>query len=208
MNKSENANKVKTVATPFEDVEQLHETAGSAAVIERLIETLRSEKNYHKLFDALLLKVRFEMGLPLVGASSFDDVPPERQTEFEEQYVAAARDVGEALLAEGNIPQAWVYLRTIQESGPVRAAIDALPLPDESDEATEEIINIALNEGVHPVRGFELLLRTHGTCNTITAFDQQAPGLAPDDHKHVAGLLVRKLYDDLCGTLRKKSGRS
>jgi len=196
--------KAKTVTTPFEDVEQLHETAGSAAVIDRLIETLRLEKSYHKLFDALLLKVRFEMGLPLVGASSFDDVPPEKQAEFEEQYVAAARDVGELLLAEGDIPQAWVYLRTIQEPDKVRAAIEVLPLPDESDEQTEEIINIALNEGVHPVRGFELLLRTHGICNTITSFDQQAPQLSPDDRQRVAAHLVRELYDDLCRTLREE----
>ena len=196
--------KVMTAATAFEEIEQLHETAGAAAMIDRLIETLRSEKNYHRLFDALLLKVRFEMGLPLVGTSSFDDVPAEKQAAFEERYVAAARDTGESLLAEGDIPQAWVYLRTIQEPEKVRAAIEALPLPDESDEKTEEIINIALNEGVHPVRGFELLLRTHGICNTITAFDQQAPQFSPGDRRHVAELLVHELYDDLCRTLRQE----
>ena len=69
----------------------------------------------HRLFDAILLKKKFEMGLPLSRPTSFDNVPEERQAEFEEAYISAARRVGQSFLAENNIPQAWIYLRTIRE---------------------------------------------------------------------------------------------
>ena len=47
-----------------------------------------------------------------------------KRDEVEKTYIAAAREVGELLLQEGAIPQAWMYLRTIREPQKIAAAIE------------------------------------------------------------------------------------
>jgi hypothetical protein len=187
----------------FQELDQLHAGRGAAAAIERVIETLRQNRDYHRLFDALLLQKKFEMGLPLAQPTSFDDVSEAKREEFEEAYIAAARQVGELLLAEGRLSQAWIYFRTIREPERVRDAIEAIDIRNELDEATEDVIQVALYEGANPVKGLEIMLRTHGTCNTITTLDQQMHLLSPADRHRAATLLVRNLYDDLKHTLQR-----
>ena len=69
-------------------------------------------------------------------------------------------------------------------------------------EETEELLNIALYEGANPVKGLEIMLKTHGTCNTVTALDQTIQQLSPEDRARAADLLVSVLYDDLKHTLQ------
>ncbi|MCH7988641.1 MAG: hypothetical protein IID46_05740 [Planctomycetes bacterium] len=188
----------------FETIEQWNQTQGAAAAIDRLVETLQADKDYHKLFDALLIKKKFEMGVSLVRPTSFDDVPQEKQEEFEEHYVDTARTIGLLFLEQKNIPQAWIYLRTIREIEPVKQAIEEIEISREPSEETEELLNIALHEGAHPVKGLEMMLATHGTCNTVTALDQTINQLSPEDRHRAAGLLITVLYDDLKYTLQQE----
>lgn len=188
----------------FEQLAELHQSEGAAAAIDRLIETLTAQREYHRLFDALMLRKKFEMGLPLVQPTSFDDVPANQQVEFEESYIEAARAAGAQLLQAGKIPEAWVYFRTIREPGPVREALEGLGADLEPGEQTEQLIQVALYEGANPVKGLELLLDTHGTCSTITALDQVAQQLSADDRTRASALLVRQLYDDLTRTVRQE----
>ncbi|MCH8828965.1 MAG: hypothetical protein IID45_05245 [Planctomycetes bacterium] len=190
--------------TTFDEIEQLTKTKGREPVIARLIESLRERKEYNRLFDALLLKKKAELGLPLVQPTSSDDVPEEKLDEFEAHYVETAREIGKLLLQDGDIPQAWVYLRMIREPGPIRDALEALDARQEGSEKTDELINIALYEGVHPVKGLEILLRVNGTCNTVTALDQQIHQLNPADRSAAATLIVSELYDDLSQTVRSE----
>jgi tetratricopeptide (TPR) repeat protein len=188
----------------FETIEQWNQTQGAAAAIDRLIETLQADQDYHKLFDALLIKKKFEMGLPLVRPTSFDDVPSNKQQEFEESYVETARKIGLLFLEQKNILKAWIYLRTIHEIEPVKQAIEAMEISREPSEETEELLNIALHEGVHPVKGLEMMLATHGTCNTVTALDQTINQLSSEDRQRAVQLLVTVLYDDLKHTLQQE----
>ncbi len=183
----------------YEQLAKTHETSGAEAAIDQLIATLRDEKNYDRLFDALLLKRRHEMDLPLVRPTSFDNIPEDRRDEFEEHYVNAAREIGELHLADGSIPRAWIYLRTIREPEKIAQAVNDYEPGGESD---EEIIDIALYQGVAPVKGLEMLLASHGTCNSITVLDQQFMQLVPDVRQECAALLVRTLYRDLCATIK------
>src|SRR6185369_10304952 len=100
----------------FAELESLRKTKGPEAAIEHLITALRNDKKYHNLFDALLMRKKLALGAPLVRPTSFDDVPEGKRDEFEKAYVAAAREVGESLLKENAIGQAWMYLRTIRET--------------------------------------------------------------------------------------------
>jgi tetratricopeptide (TPR) repeat protein len=188
--------------TSFAELETLHRTAGAAAAIERLIESLRASRDYRRLFDALLLKKRHQMGLPLAQPTSLD-VPEEKREEFEQAFIAAAREIGELFLQQGQIPQAWGFLNMIREPEKVRQAIERLDPRSDSGEPMDAVLQIALYEGAHPVKGLELLLHSHGTCNTITAMDQVAPQMKPEDRKRAAALLVREIYDDLRETLNR-----
>lgn len=188
--------------TLFQELQQLKDSSGAGAVIDRLIDTLRAKKDYHRLFDAQLLRKKQEMGLPLTRPTSFQDVPAERKEEFEKAYVDAAREAGQSLLQEGKLSQAWMYFQAIREPDAVRRMIDSLPVPREPDQETEEIINLAFFQGVNPVKGVELMLRAHGTCSTITALDQQFPQMSTEDRARAAAVMVRSLYEDLTHSVR------
>ena len=184
----------------FEQLDELHRTPGAASAIERLIASLREAGEYRRLFDALLLKRRFEMGLPLAQPASLE-VPEERRDEFEKAFVDAAREVGQLCLEAGNIPLAWGFLDMIREPQAVVEAIERYPASREYSEEQERVIEVALYQGAHPVKGLELLLRSHGTCNTVTAFNQAAGQMKPEQRRQAAALLVRELYADLRGTV-------
>lgn len=185
----------------FARLEELQQNDGSQATLDQLATVLTEEENYHRLFDVLLMQKKLELGLPLVRPTSFEDVPDDLRTGFEEHYVESARRVGGLLLDCGRVGDAWAYFQTIQEPGPVREALEKVSVVSEDDDRTEELINVALYEGAHPVKGLELMLNSRGTCNTITALDQQIMQLPPDDRRAAAQLLVRQLYGDLCHTI-------
>jgi hypothetical protein len=181
----------------FATIEKIRQASGPAAAISELLRTLESRGELHRLFDAMLLKKKFEMGLPLTRPTTFDNVPEERQTEFEQAYIAAARRIGEAFLAENNIPQAWIYLRTIREPEGVAKALEKIPVGNGLPENIDDLISVALYERANPVKGLELMLESRGTCNTITAFDQAVPQITPEERVRGAELLVRHLYGEL-----------
>jgi hypothetical protein len=151
------------------------------------------------LLDALLLKARHELGLPLIQAGDLAGLAEPLRTDFEERYVEAIRTVGTRLLDAGDIPGAWPYFRAIGETEPVAEAIAAY-IPSEDEERLGAIIEVAFNQGANPRRGFELILDQYGTCSAITAFEH----LPPDEATRVAAAdrLVRRLHDDLVANLR------
>jgi hypothetical protein len=178
----------------FDELASIHKARGPEAAIDHLIAVLRSEKRFHPLFDALLMKKRLEMGLGLVRPTSLKDVPDGQRDEFEKYYIDSAREVGQLLLDDRAIPQAWNYLRAINEPQRVAAAIGAIP---EGETVPDEVVEIALFQGVAPVKGLSLYLASHGTCSTITAFEQLSTQLPADARRQCAQTLVSKLYNDL-----------
>jgi hypothetical protein len=181
----------------FAKIDEVLRTQGPAAAVSELVRTLEAGHDWHRLFDALLLQKKLEMGLPTARPASFDQVPESRQPEFEESYVEAARRVGRAFLAENNIPQAWMYLRTVREPQAVAEALDRIDSQNGLPENIDDLISIALYERANPVKGLELMLKSRGTCNTISAFDQAIGQLSSDERLHGAELLVNHLYDEL-----------
>lgn len=183
---------------------QLTETkpAGATAVFEKLLETLRVQKDFHHLFDATLMRKKHELGLPLMRPTSLDDVPTEKRTDFEKTYVDTAREVGHLFLQAGKISDAWLYFRTIREPEPVAKALAAMPSRRDPGDETEELIQVALFDGANPAKGVEWMLRTHGTCSTITSLEQQMARIPAADRKRCAAILVRHLYNDLTESVR------
>jgi hypothetical protein len=56
---------------------------------------------------------------------------------------------------------------------------------------------------VHPVKGVQMLLRTHGMCNTITSLDQAMPSLSAEQRRECAKVMIRELYGELTETVRR-----
>ncbi|HZT83111.1 MAG TPA: hypothetical protein VFA26_22980, partial [Gemmataceae bacterium] len=95
----------------------------------------------------------------------------------------------------GNIPQAWAYFRMLGEPGPVRDALDR-HTPGE-DEDVQQLIQIALYEGVHPQKGFGWVLERYGICNAITTLGGYDFSACPDARTWCIGRAVRALHDEL-----------
>jgi len=178
--------------------------AGPSGALQHLLTVLLEERNYHKLFDALLLQQKLELGAPLTRPTVFDDVAPERRDDFEKGYIAAAKQVGGLLLADQKLGQAWVYFHAIREVEPIRTALADFPIPREPSDQSEEIIDLALFKGILPVKGVQIMLRTHGTCSTITALDQQFSQLKSEDRGACAAEMVRQVHGDLMQNIKQE----
>lgn len=183
--------------TPFAELQNQHQAGGPAAVFDRLAALLLDQRDYHKLFDALCARKKFELGAPLHRPTSFEDIPLEKRDDFEVAYMNAAREVGQLLLADQKLGQAWIYFHAIRETQPVRDAIDAVPIPREANDTSEELIDLAFYKLAHPVKGMQIMLRTHGTCSTITSLDQQFQNMTPEQRAQCAAILVKSLHGDL-----------
>lgn len=188
----------------YTELEELKTQQGPAAVLQKLAETLRENAQFHQLFDALLMQKKHSLGLPLLRPTSFDDVPADKRDDFEATYVAAAREVGKLLLDDKQLGQAWMYMRTIREPEVIKAAIEKL---DSKTDYSEEAIDIALYQGIAPVKGLEMMLCSHGTCSSITALDQQFMRLEPTARTQCAALLVKRLYEDVTQTIQHEVER-
>lgn len=176
------------VADLFDELDQAFGQGGSPAAFDALITRLQEEKRYAHLFEARLMRKRHELGLPLAG---------EAASALPQDFVAnAAREAGEAYLAAGDIGRAWPYYRALQEPGPVKAAIEQTPVED----AKDEIIEVALYERVHPVRGYQMVLSTHGSCRAITCIDQYPD---PESREAALEILVKALHGELIGNLAR-----
>jgi hypothetical protein len=186
-------------SSPFDSLDQALRSEGPAAAIDELLRRLDERGEHRALLDALLLKARHELGLPLIADGDASNLPEPVRTQFEDRYVEAIRTVGGKILALGDVPGAWPYFRTIGETGPIVQAIEAY-VPVEDDPRLASIIDVAFNQGAHPRKGFGMILDHYGTCSAITAFEH----LPRDEATRAAcaDRLVRQLHQQLTTNLR------
>lgn len=187
------------VESEFEQLQETLERGGVPAALEQLADYLRQHKKYHELFEALKMKVRHELGLPLTYSDAGDELDETTRTKLEDGLIDACRDVGTALLREGSIREGWMYLRPV---GDRAAAADELARIASNEENIEALIEVALHEGVDPRRGYGLVLEHHGTCNAITTYESVVVRQDKAAQQAAAGLLVEHVHAELLATLR------
>jgi hypothetical protein len=180
----------------FDELERALESGGAAAAFDLLTRNFRAEKRYPLLFEAMIMNKRRQLGLPLIATGSLEDIPSETQSQLHEAYVAAAREVGGLFLSDGDIPAAWPYFRASGDPEPVAAAIEK----ETAREGIEPIIDIAFNEGVHPYKGFQLIMAQYGLCRAITVLEQYPHRKGRED---CVDLLVRSLHVEVLESLRR-----
>jgi hypothetical protein len=187
-------------STVFDDLERTLGAEGPIPAIDRLCSGLRERKEYGNLFYALLLKKRHELGVLPVPTAPSQSLPPALHTQYEDAIREAGREIGQLFLNEGDIPQAWVYLRMLGEPARIAAALDRYQ-PKE-DEDIQQLVHIAFYEGVNPRKGFEWILTRFGLCNAITTLSSQDLGHPTEVRQACIQRLVRALYEELTERLR------
>ncbi len=180
-------------------------SAAPDSVLDAVERALLAQKDYHRLFDAKLIRVRNGLGLSITQPTSLKEIPAEHEKAFREAYTKAARETGQLFLDGGQLADAWAYFRTIQETEPVRQAIakQVAEVSAEPGPHLDELLNLALYEGAHVVEGLKLLLKTHGVCNTVTAMGQLLAQMTADERRQAAAVMVRTIYSDLQHNVRR-----
>jgi hypothetical protein len=187
-------------STALDELQTRLEQQGTIAAIDQLCTKLRDDQDYHNLFYALLLKKRHELGVMPVPTSPALKLPKEVHQEYEEAIRQAGHTVGELFLAAGNIPQAFPYFNMIHEREPVVAALEKYR-PGENDDC-DAVVNIAYHQGVHPRRGFDLILERFGICSAITTLGGQHFPFGAEVRDYCIQRVVRALYEELRARLR------
>jgi hypothetical protein len=185
----------------FDAIDRVLDDSGPSEALDRLVAWYDERGDARGLLDALLLKARHELGLPLVQVGPLADIPEPARSAYEDRYVEAIRRVGRKLLDAGDLVAAWPYYRVLGERDDIARAIERYkPSGEPGDETLGGVVDIAFNQGVHPRRGFELILDHYGACSTITAFEH----LPPDESVRVAcaDRLIRHLHDQLVTNIR------
>ncbi|MFM9198060.1 MAG: hypothetical protein ACKOWG_20430 [Planctomycetia bacterium] len=182
---------------------------GTAAMFETLAASLKARGRWHALFDLRLLEARLALGLPATG--DLGDVPAALRDELDERSLAACREVGWPLLDAGQVAAAWMYLRAAAAPADIteRLARLAAGIMANGDVATDEaaaerlqeIVHVALWEGIDPALGIDLVIRTQGTCNSITAYEQAVSRLPARRQAPAAGVLVHHLHGEVSRAL-------
>ena len=174
-------------------------TGTSDELFDRLTHELAAAGRWHELFEARLVAARARLGIPPVGPPRLDELPEPQRTELEQDYTAACREVGGLLVDAGRLREAWQYLRAAGEKQPLHQALSrAVPNADNID----ELIELALHEGIDVERGYAWLLGHFGTCNAITTLEGIAPQLSPTELTACATALLRHTDRELRGNLR------
>lgn len=182
----------------YDEIRALFAQSPSAGV-DALLAKLGDSCEHHALFRAKLLRKRLELGLPLINPGDLKTAPSDAREAYENFVEEACREIAARYLAEGNIPQAWRYYRTIGDTKPIREALEKA----DAKTATDEMIDIALNQGAHPMRGFEMTLERDGLCRTITTFDTEFTSDLREK-RLAAAMLVRAIYRELVLGTRKQ----
>jgi hypothetical protein len=177
---------------------------GVPAVIERLIDQSREKKKYNHLFEALKLRLRYQMGLPLWEHTPGEQLDPAVRDRYEDGLIEACREVGTLLLEDGRVREGWMFLQPV---GDTAAAAEALRAMEVDDDNVDELVEVALHAGVDPEFGYSLVLKHYGTCNAITTFEQTMPGRPLEVQRAAAALLLRSLYGDLLASVKADIAR-
>jgi hypothetical protein len=195
-------------AAIFDELQQTLASAGPQAAIDRLCADLRGRKDYGSLFYALLMKRRHEMGVSPIPTGPSQDLPEKVHAEYENAIRDAGHTVGKLYLDEGDIPHAWIYYRMLGETEPVARALSDVH-PGEGEDC-QQLVDIAFHQGVHPQKGFDLILDRFGLCSAITmASNMEMPQgpQGPDVREYCVKRLVRALYNDLRERLKAEIER-
>jgi hypothetical protein len=150
------------------------------------------------------MQARVRLGLPIILTTPLEELDEPLRSEVENAYLSACREAGWLLWNAGEIRQAWMYLRPLGEMPAVAAALAKL---EPTEENRNELIEIALHEGVDPALGLQWVINQFGSCNAITAYDSEVPRFRRSQQQAAAAVMVRHLHGELLENIRSEIAR-
>lgn len=177
----------------FQQLQSDFQSGGIGTALATAGETLREQKRFHELFEVLKMQSRHGLGLPLLHDDKIS-LSDEDQRKFEDQLLAACREVGFSLMRAGQIQESWGYLKHLADYGEVLAELQRTEVTDENVEA---IVGLLLYEGLDCERGFQLVLERYGTCNAITTMQNAMYGRSRKDRSAAGRQLVHHVHREL-----------
>ncbi len=170
-----------------------------AAALDKLVVSLTETRQYHPLFEALKMQTRHRLNLPLVYDSEREKLDAETQTEFDNRLLDACRTVGQLLIADQKLGEAWVYLQPLDDRELVEPLIENYKVTDDN---ADEVIDIALMQLAAPATGFRLVLERYGTCDAISTFESIAHTFDAESRARLAEMLTAHLHGGLAEHLK------
>ncbi|HEX3147431.1 MAG TPA: hypothetical protein VHR66_05065 [Gemmataceae bacterium] len=169
--------------------------SGPKAAIDQLCVDLRAIEDFGALFYALLMKKRVELGVSPFPTGAAADLPATTHEQYEQSIRDAGRMVGNEFLKRHDLRKAWFYFNMLGEPEAVRAYLDSF-VPTDADDI-QPLVEVGLYHGVHPAKGFDLIVERYGICNAITTYSGQDFSRNPSAKQHCIRALVRSLYAQL-----------
>jgi len=191
-------------ATPFDDLQSTLANGGAEAALVRAAELLRQEKKYHELFEVLKMQLRRKLKLPILATESADGLTEEQRTKLEDGLIEACREVGTALLKQGQVREGWMYLRPVGDRAEAARLLGGI---EAGDENYEDLIDVCLHEGVDIGRGYGLVLERFGTCNAITQYDSSIVRRPRSEQVPAARRLLAQVHADLVASVKADIAR-
>lgn len=171
----------------------------SPEMLDRMIEHFRGSRQPMELFEALKMRTRCRLGLPLVTSEGEPVRPEEVERQLEVGLLDACREAGTMLMEEGRVAEGWMYLRPTGDTELARQLIGRVDITEDN---YDEMIQVLLHEGIDVGRGFQAVLDHQGTCNSITLYEQSLAARSKSDRKAAASRLLDHLYNELISLLR------
>lgn len=168
-------------------------------MLEEMIRHFRQSRQPMELFEALKMRVRHRLGLPLVTHESEPSRPEEVERQLELGLLDACREAGTMLIQDGRVGEGWMYLRPTGDTELAKKLIAQIEITDDN---YDEMIQVLLNEGIDIARGYQAVLDNQGTCNSITLYEQSLSGRGKQDRMQAAGCLLEHLYEELASLVR------
>ena len=184
----------------FDQLQTHLRVKGPVNAVESLCHALQEAGDYQALFYAMLMKKRVELGISPYPSGPASEIPHQHHEAYENAIRDAGRIVGQLYLKKHEYGKAWFFFRMLDEPEPVIEAIDHFKFDPDQD--CQSIIEVALYQGVHPKKGFDLALERYGICSSITIFSSQDWSKNIEAKEHAISKLVNSLYEQLKERLR------
>ncbi len=173
--------------------------ANPGEMIEQMVAHFREKRQPMELFEALKMRVRHRLGLPVLSSESEKSNPEEVERQLETGLLDACREAGVMLIEDGKVAEGWMYLRPTGDLDLARKLMSDIPVTDENYDA---MIQVLLHEGVDIARGYQAVIDHQGTCNSITLFEQALQQRSKSDRRAAAACLLDHLYHELVVLVR------
>ena len=168
-------------------------------MLENIISHFRMNQQPMELFEALKMRTRVQLELPLIGQENEIRRAEDVERQLEKGLLDACRETGSMLIQLGKIGEGWMYLRP---TGDIQNAKELLATVEINDDNYDDMIQVLLHEGVDVARGFQAVLNHQGTCTSITLYDQTIAGRSKQDRAAAASCLLEHFYSELCEMVR------